>query len=562
MVKYSIEAIASLLKPIEAIPGRPTFGTLYRAQQDIVDVLRKLHHPQYPDDGFSGYMLPPRAFRLYNAALPWSNPSDVGEYFTTPALAVSDAEIRVAENEWQSKKDHHDNFLHLIAALRDLFERIIDPAYHSANMGRKGFGTAEPPTILFRLQREYGKPSLHEIDEALRRLNDPMDRDQPIEVMLRAVEEVQLFLLSHPEPDQELPDLALIKFALIKLMKTGLYSKLIERWNGKLIGSRRDWAQFRAHCVAEYVKLLDESGGPTLGNAGYSGAFNATTDDDTTSLTESIVQYAERATAAESKVSDLESRIAAIELGASQPTYGPPPPPQTAYYLPHAAYAAPQQPHVPPTVNIPPQWNQAVEQEFSFLRDRGGNAINTGRGKKRRTDNSPFVPPAGAPPNQWPNAASGPRRPPNRPRNAPFSNTMKTHQNLLYCFSCGYDVDHNGWQCPWPKEGHIPDVHRDVAHEVPGACMVAQHKTLPDGTGAGKGWILAQSITKAQYVMDGRRQWAQQQGRGGGGGRGNRRGNGNRGGRGGRGQGQSYQRGPNYQQWYGRGGGGYYNNYE
>ena len=45
MVKYSIEAIAFLLKPIQAIPGRPAFGTLYRTQQDIVDVLRKLHHP-------------------------------------------------------------------------------------------------------------------------------------------------------------------------------------------------------------------------------------------------------------------------------------------------------------------------------------------------------------------------------------------------------------------------------------------------------------------------------------------------------------------------------------
>jgi len=31
--------------------------------------------------------------------------------------------------------------------------------------------------------------------------------------------------------------------------------------------------------------------------------------------------------------------------------------------------------------------------------------------------------------------------------------------------------------------------------------MKAQHKTLPDGTGAGQGWILAQSVTKAQWTM-------------------------------------------------------------
>ncbi len=31
--------------------------------------------------------------------------------------------------------------------------------------------------------------------------------------------------------------------------------------------------------------------------------------------------------------------------------------------------------------------------------------------------------------------------------------------------------------------------------------MLAQHKTLPDGKGAGKDWILAQSISKVHYVM-------------------------------------------------------------
>jgi hypothetical protein len=46
--------------------------------------------------------------------------------------------------------------------------------------------------------------------------------------------------------------------------------------------------------------------------------------------------------------------------------------------------------------------------------------------------------------------------------------------------------------------------------------MKAQHKTLPDGTGAGMGWILAQNLRKATFVMDkreeNRQQWRQQQG--------------------------------------------------
>ena len=34
--------------------------------------------------------------------------------------------------------------------------------------------------------------------------------------------------------------------------------------------------------------------------------------------------------------------------------------------------------------------------------------------------------------------------------------------------------------------------------------MKAQHKTLPDGTGAGMGWLLSESISKAQYVREGK----------------------------------------------------------
>ena len=40
--------------------------------------------------------------------------------------------------------------------------------------------------------------------------------------------------------------------------------------------------------------------------------------------------------------------------------------------------------------------------------------------------------------------------------------------------------------------------------------MKAQHKTLPDGTGAGHGWILAVQLRKANWVIDQNEQWKQQ----------------------------------------------------
>ena len=47
-------------------------------------------------------------------------------------------------------------------------------------------------------------------------------------------------------------------------------------------------------------------------------------------------------------------------------------------------------------------------------------------------------------------------------------------------------------------------MNHNEAHEYDGACMKSQHKTLQNGTGVVKGWIPVQSISKAQYVMNGR----------------------------------------------------------
>ena len=67
--------------------------------------------------------------------------------------------------------------------------------------------------------------------------------------------------------------------------------------------------------------MLAANGGTTMGQEGYatSDAYNAI-DDNGSSLEESIVQYAERATQAKGKLNKLESRIAALKMG---------PPPKT-----------------------------------------------------------------------------------------------------------------------------------------------------------------------------------------------------------------------------------------
>ena len=84
-------------------------------------------------------------------------------------------------------------------------------------MGATGFGPLTAPQIISRMQSNYGKPGIGEIKKELLRLNEPMDRNMPIEVILKSLEEVQMFLLASPEDNRELAEVHLIDHALIKL---------------------------------------------------------------------------------------------------------------------------------------------------------------------------------------------------------------------------------------------------------------------------------------------------------------------------------------------------------
>ena len=62
------------------------------------------------------------------------------------------------------------------------FEEVVDPTFHSGRRGlsTNGFVTTPPVDILYNLQRLYGKPIYQELDAALLRLNEPMNRMQPV----------------------------------------------------------------------------------------------------------------------------------------------------------------------------------------------------------------------------------------------------------------------------------------------------------------------------------------------------------------------------------------------
>ena len=84
------------------------------------------------------------------------------------------------------------------------FEDVIDPAFHTGSQGlaTRGFRNTKTYDVLAHMNLLYEKPSLTELEGALLRLNEPMNHNHPIEVMLRGIEEVQIFLLDNPKEDR------------------------------------------------------------------------------------------------------------------------------------------------------------------------------------------------------------------------------------------------------------------------------------------------------------------------------------------------------------------------
>ena len=89
---------------------------------------------------------------------------------------------------------------------------------------------------------------------------------KPLKVMLKGIDEVQLFLLDKPDKERALTDPNRISYALIKLTKTGgMYAKGIEKWQKWPPQDQQKWAELSDHMIEDYERQRTEMGGTTMG---------------------------------------------------------------------------------------------------------------------------------------------------------------------------------------------------------------------------------------------------------------------------------------------------------
>ena len=112
-------------------------------------------------------------------------------------------------------------------------------------MGRGEFRYLSPLKIMSRMQVQYGIPSAQEEEDTLGRLELKMDRSDPTEVMMLAIEHVQLFFMAHLEGGHGMTDVQLIHQGAEKLQECGpLYDNVPSIWNAKDATFHMIWINF------------------------------------------------------------------------------------------------------------------------------------------------------------------------------------------------------------------------------------------------------------------------------------------------------------------------------
>ena len=196
MVEYTLKDVGHSIGPIENIPGCPIFISLWQLRSQLIAGTKRIKNDDHPLNVYSGYIMYQPEYALLSTK-EWIDAPDVGAFFDIPASAFTDTKQCIAKKRWKTEKDRRDMLDNVETNLITILENDIEKLYHTGGtiMGATGFGTITAPQIIARLQQNYGKPVIGDIKKSLFRLNDTMDRNMPIEVMLRSLKEVQMFLL-------------------------------------------------------------------------------------------------------------------------------------------------------------------------------------------------------------------------------------------------------------------------------------------------------------------------------------------------------------------------------
>ena len=455
---------------------RPNFFHLRAFCRYIVDVMKQIPHPMYPQHGWAGMVQQPAIFALINAT-PFVIPPNPGLYAVYHQFATL-AAMKMIDSQHKIDKNLYKTYTNIHRAVYKVLQASVLPQYQaSATPGLTGWDASMTIIDIFaQLDATFGKP-----DEKVQLNNDnnfraPLPPTETPETLFRQFKECQELQVLANNPYTETQ---LITNAVLALRKANIFPiKEFDDWE---VVQPKIWATMKTFFHEAFTQRLNAiSMNPTSGQHGYTNPnpyaiFNTTHDEDDTSTTST--QHTLATTTVPPVGSTIGKSTMSPDVAAALTQLSNN---QNALMTQMAAMSVrpPQQINIPTVQQFTQGGGYRGQGGCRGGRDGGqgrGGQQGRGRGSFAQATQNNSIPPVGG--QITPLFGGG-----TAPHHAP--NPIKRYNYWNYCFSCGFDVEngHTSATCPrdWRKPGNQEGCNRQNVQQYiaagHNASLKGQHK--------------------------------------------------------------------------------------
>ena len=478
---------------ITPIKGRPDCHTLIQLLNQLCKGAREVSC-DYSAYGLMWLCLPQPiyyALTRENVVAPMQPPQTPP--YNPEGTATENALITI---QWQKNKELWDQMQNANKALINAAKGALNEESRDA-LTNLFVGTAYRNFFLFfdGLYTKWGKATPVDIKKNNDNMYKPWDPAvQDISALLRQIRTAYLLsaFVNHEKSEKDM-----VTAGENLILETHQFTREYAEWR-KIPEADRTWRKFEEFWTDAFSLWLETS--RTAASMGFGGNVEEVADEEKAFL-DSINQFsaanvhnsqtfealsqanAQMANNMAAQIQQLSKQMESLAMAVNQQPpaqqsyvpQAPPPPPQ--YYAPPPPPAMPSNNYGQYQQQAPyQQQGQYQYQGYGGRGGRGGRGRGRGysRGRGGRGAGQSQYYQQGGYQGQQGNTHQAPASGGFYDGQNRAPNPVKYHKNWWYCWSHGYDVDHDSAHCPNPRAGHVSYATRDNPCN---GCMKAKHKT-------------------------------------------------------------------------------------
>ena len=475
MPVVTYEEAKAAIGTLPSMHPEPNFDNRRATYRDLAAKLMTIPSTQATRNGHRGMVEDPVTYAARGEPA-WVYPPNPG---LRPAFPnhrnVSDIEKERIKDTWRVADETYQTINNVHRAAFEAIRVAVPEVYHNnPATGTTDWHINMTLHEIFASLDPYCRPTTMQIENNDATLMKPYNHTQPIAALFKRFEECRdiAFASKNPYTSRRFEQ----KF-IAHMERTGVYHEAIEKWRAKPEADRT-WENLKTYWLE---KSLERRNRPTstMSGAGYQSQnpyanLAGEIDEDSASLDDSVATITENFSALMTQANEQRDTIARLEreltalknvttpaqppFQAQPPMYAPPPQPYPYYPPPHNAYLA--------QGGTAPYTGPAQQRSGARNRQRGRKGRSApGRGGYGQFQQQQYGTPQMATQYRQPYGYGAQQQtgaPPayQQQIRAPFSNKTKKEEGDKFCWSCGYDADHDGFHCPRPWANHQPGATR------------------------------------------------------------------------------------------------------